>query len=288
VTGTDNIDNFLQLLQDLVLANHILHHHGVVDAFGHVSIRHPTRHEIFIMSSNMAPALVRSPADFVEYNVADAQPAGNVHAKGFVERYIHSEIYKRYAGVMCVVHAHADDVMPYAVSGVPLRAMSHMAGFLGEGGALTFDIERHYKHGDAHDLLISNPRLGLALAEFFSWAGHRAELPEQALVLMRKHGFTVWGRSIQEAVYRAVYATKNARLQTQAAAVRSGFEALQGDSKGWLGGRPAKVTDGLESLSAEQARDAEAANLRAAQRPWGLWVQEVKCLPLYTSPVFGI
>ena len=85
------------------------------------------------MSANMAPALVRQPADFVEYNVFDAQSAHGSQTKGFVERYIHSELYKRYPGVMCVVHAHADDVLPFTVSGVPMRAMYHMAGFLGHG-----------------------------------------------------------------------------------------------------------------------------------------------------------
>ncbi|KIW70072.1 hypothetical protein PV04_02380 [Phialophora macrospora] len=140
------------------------------------------------MSANMAPALVRSAADFAEYNVGDGPQ------KGFVERYIHSEVYKRYAGVVCVIHAHADDVLPYTVSGVPFHAMAHMAGFVGSQPAPTFDVESHDERGDAHDLLIKNTRLGAAFASFFSGAGHHGELSERTVVLMRLHGFTTWGR----------------------------------------------------------------------------------------------
>ena len=99
---------------DLVLANHILHHNAVVDAFGHISTRQPTTVSgRFMMSANMAPALVRSPADFVEYKISDLQPAQGQVAKGFVERCTHSELYKRYPQVMCAAHAHADDVLPF-------------------------------------------------------------------------------------------------------------------------------------------------------------------------------
>jgi ribulose-5-phosphate 4-epimerase/fuculose-1-phosphate aldolase len=119
------------LLQDLVVANHIIHKNGVVDAFGHISIRHPEKADVFIMSANMAPALVRSTSDFIEYRVADSAPCHANAPKGFIERFIHSEIYKSYSRVKCVIHSHAEDVLPFAVSGVPLRPMFHMTGFLG-------------------------------------------------------------------------------------------------------------------------------------------------------------
>jgi ribulose-5-phosphate 4-epimerase/fuculose-1-phosphate aldolase len=114
-----------------VVANHIIHKNGVVDAFGHISIRHPGKADVFIMSANMAPALVRSTSDFVEYRIADSAPCHTNAPKGFIERFIHSEIYKSYSGVKCVIHSHAEDVLPFAVSGVPLRPMFHMTGFLG-------------------------------------------------------------------------------------------------------------------------------------------------------------
>lgn len=84
------------------------------------------------MSGEMAPALVRAPADFVEYRVVDSSPVHQDAPRGFIERYIHSEIYKRYPDVQCVVHSHAEEVLPFAVSGVPLKPVFHMTGFLGE------------------------------------------------------------------------------------------------------------------------------------------------------------
>jgi ribulose-5-phosphate 4-epimerase/fuculose-1-phosphate aldolase len=186
-----------------------------------------------------------------------------------------------------VIHAHADDVLPYTVNGVPFRAMAQTAGFVGYQGAHTFDVERYYERGDAHDLLIKNTRLGAAFAAFFSWAGHRAELPEQTVVLMRRHGFTTWGRSLKEAVYRAVYATKNAKLQTTATLLRGAFDADPKNAKpGWSDGVAKGPIHAFESLTEEQAQDTEVANSRAVERPWGLWVQEVRCQALYTSSVY--
>ena len=253
------------------------------------------------MSANMAPALVRSSSDLVIYNVSDAEPENANAPRGFIERYIHSEMYKRYPGVLCVIHSHADDVLPYTVSGVKFKAMNHMAGFIGEESPL-FDIGDEYQEGDHHDLLVSTPRLGAALASSFVGARHdNPEVPEQSLLLMRRHGFTTWGRGIKEAVYRAVYATKNASLQTTATLLRSASDSLeQKQASEGSGGKPTQGSTGagwdttkgegplhpLESLTAQQAKDTEAANLKAVERPWGLWVQEVKCLPLYTSSVY--
>jgi ribulose-5-phosphate 4-epimerase/fuculose-1-phosphate aldolase len=120
------------LQRDLISANHIIRHHGVVDAYGHISVRHPEQSDTYLMSANMAPALVRSSADFVQYRVEDSSSISNANVpKGFIERYIHSEIYKMYPDIQCVIHSHAEEVLPYATSGVPLQPMYHMAGFLG-------------------------------------------------------------------------------------------------------------------------------------------------------------
>jgi ribulose-5-phosphate 4-epimerase/fuculose-1-phosphate aldolase len=120
------------LQRDLISANHIIHHHGVVDAYGHISVRHPEQPDTYLMSANMAPALVSSSADFVQYRVEDSSSISNANVpKGFIERYIHSEIYKMYPDIQCVIHSHAEEVLPYATSGVPLQPMYHMSGFLG-------------------------------------------------------------------------------------------------------------------------------------------------------------
>jgi len=120
------------LFKGLVNACHILHHHGIFDAYGHISVRSPDNHATFWMPCNMPPALVSSPDDLVEYHVDSAEGVEKNNGKpGYLERHIHSEIYKRFPSVNSVVHSHASDVLPYCVSGVPLRSTIHMAGFLG-------------------------------------------------------------------------------------------------------------------------------------------------------------
>jgi ribulose-5-phosphate 4-epimerase/fuculose-1-phosphate aldolase len=115
----------------LVTASHILHRHDVLDAYGHISVRSPDNAATFWMPCNMPPALVSSPDDLVEYHVESAEPVEKNAKPGYLERHIHSEIYKRFPGVNSVVHSHAGDVLPYCVSGVPLKNTIHMAGFLG-------------------------------------------------------------------------------------------------------------------------------------------------------------
>ena len=102
--------------------------------------------------------------------------------------------------------------------------------------------------------------------------------------MMRRHGFTTWGRGIKEAVYRSVYATNNAKLQSQATMLRGAVDGLAGEQTEQ--GSLSLAEYSFEGLTEEQAGDAEAANLRAVERPWGLWVQEVKCQALYTSSVY--
>jgi ribulose-5-phosphate 4-epimerase/fuculose-1-phosphate aldolase len=119
------------LFKGLVTASHILHNNGVLDAYGHISVRSPDNPATFYMPCNLSPALVSSPDDVVEYNIEDATAVEKNVKPGYLERCIHSEIYKRFPAVNSVVHSHASDVLPYCVSGVPLKATVHMAGFLG-------------------------------------------------------------------------------------------------------------------------------------------------------------
>lgn len=119
------------LWRGLVTASHILHYHDVLDAYGHISVRNPDNADTFYMPRNLAPALISTVDDIVEYKVEDASAVEENAPRGYLERFIHSEIYKRYPGINCVVHSHAADVLPYCVSKVPLKATTHMAGFLG-------------------------------------------------------------------------------------------------------------------------------------------------------------
>jgi ribulose-5-phosphate 4-epimerase/fuculose-1-phosphate aldolase len=119
------------LLRTLITANHILHHHDVVDAFGHISVRNPHNPRTFLLSRSVAPACVARRQDIEEYRVADAGAVLAEAAPGYAERFIHSEIYARYRDVHCVVHCHSEAVIPFGVASVPLRPVFHMGGVMG-------------------------------------------------------------------------------------------------------------------------------------------------------------
>lgn len=123
--------NLTQLFTTFINALHILHNNGVLDAYGHLSLRNPGNPATFFLSRNVAPALVSSPNDIVEYHISDASPVKPDAPNGFIERYIHSEIYKRFSGISAVVHSHSPAVIPYSISNIPLKPVIHMAGFLG-------------------------------------------------------------------------------------------------------------------------------------------------------------
>jgi ribulose-5-phosphate 4-epimerase/fuculose-1-phosphate aldolase len=221
------------LIEDLVAASRILAQHGVLDAFGHVSARSDRKPAHFFMSRSLAPALVTA-ADLMEHD-ADSEPV-NDRRKGFVERYIHGEIYRTRPEVMAIVHSHAPSVVPFGVSKTPLRPIYHMGSFLWSG-APVFEIRNHEKN---NDLLIRSRPLGAALAK---------TLGKCDCVLMRGHGMTVVGESIPEAVYRGIYAEMNARLQLQS-----------------------RLLDGpYEFLSDEEGRRYTATNRLVIERPWELW-----------------
>lgn len=121
-----------QLKRKLITANHILHQQGVVDAYGHISVRCPGAPDRYLMCGYMAPGVVTSADDLIEYFVRGSSPVSPHAKKGYSERFIHGEIYEMFPDVNCVVHSHAEAVLPYVTSGVPLMPVFHMAGFLGE------------------------------------------------------------------------------------------------------------------------------------------------------------
>lgn len=191
------------LIQDLADANHILFHQGVVDAFGHVSVRHPSDPHRFLLARNMAPALV-TPADILQFDLdGNAIDAGG--ARVYLERFIHGEIFRARPDVMAVVHSHSPSLVPFTVvTSVPFRPICHMCGFIGSGAA-RFEIRD--TAGPATDLLIRDRKLGQALAQSLGAAN---------VVLMRGHGSTVVAPSLKLVVYRAVYTEVNAKLTADA------------------------------------------------------------------------
>src|SRR5579872_197795 len=191
-------------IRELVDANHILFDQGVVDGFGHVSVRHPDRPDRFLLARSMAPALVTE-KDVLEFDF-DGNPVQKDTPTAYLERFIHGEIYRKRRDVMSVVHSHSPSVVPFSVvSGVKLRPVCHMCGFLSEKGAPVFEI-RDFA-GPGSDLLITSGKLGAALAD---------SLGEGPAVLMRGHGSTVVGGSLRQTVFRAVYTEIGARLQMDA------------------------------------------------------------------------
>jgi ribulose-5-phosphate 4-epimerase/fuculose-1-phosphate aldolase len=228
------------LLEDIVVGSRILADFGVVDGFGHVSARHPTNPNHFLMSRSLAPALVTAD-DIMEFDL-DGNP---VDARGrtvFLERFIHSEIYKARPDVMSVVHTHSPGVIPFSVSKVPLRAMFHNPSFLAVGVPV-WDIRKDF--GET-SMLVANAALGKSLAE---------TLGDKPVVLMRGHGDVTVGPTVKMAVFRAYYTDVNAKLQAQAIA---------------LGGEPNYLTPG-EGVKADQT------NFAVMDRIWNLW--RMKVLP---------
>jgi ribulose-5-phosphate 4-epimerase/fuculose-1-phosphate aldolase len=225
----------LNILEELVAANHILAQQGIVDGFGHVSARHNHNPNRYLLSRSLAPELVTAD-DIMEFDL-DSSP---VDAKGrtmYTERFIHGEIYKARPDVKAVVHNHSPSVIPFGVSTVPLRPVYHMAAFIGDGVPV-FDIR---KAAGITDMLVGSTALGRALAQ---------ALGSKSAVLMRGHGASVVGSSLPIAVGRSIYLELNARILLQALA---------------LGGE-------ITYLDPDEARKVIAAGEYGGyQRAWELW-----------------
>jgi HCOMODA/2-hydroxy-3-carboxy-muconic semialdehyde decarboxylase len=189
------------LLDDLVAANRILAEYGVIDAYGHVSIRSPEDPKRFFLARAIAPETVQR-EDILEYDL-DAQALDARGRDSVNERFIHSEIYRVRPDVIAVVHNHSPSVVPFSVTGVKMRALFHMASFIGDG-LPNFEIRKAKK---GSDLLVRTPRLGAALAK---------TLAKKPAALMRGHGSVVTGENLQRAVGRSIYLEMSARMQMQA------------------------------------------------------------------------
>jgi ribulose-5-phosphate 4-epimerase/fuculose-1-phosphate aldolase len=190
-----------ELLDDLVAANRILAEYAVIDAYGHVSIRSPDDPKRFFLARAIAPETVQR-EDILEYNL-DAQALDARGRDSVNERFIHSEIYRARPDVIAVVHNHSPSVVPFSVTGVKMRALFHMASFIGDG-LPNFEIRKAKK---GSDLLVRTPQLGAALAK---------SLGTKPAALMRGHGSVVTGENLQRAVGRSIYLEMSARMQMQA------------------------------------------------------------------------
>jgi HCOMODA/2-hydroxy-3-carboxy-muconic semialdehyde decarboxylase len=192
------------LIDDLVAANRILAQEHIFDGFGHVSVRSDRNANHYFLARSLAPGLVTA-NDILEFDLANMALTMKDVAQ-YSERFIHGEIYKARPEVKAIVHNHSPALIPFSVSSVPLRAVSHTAGFIGDGVPI-FDIRAT---AGMTDMLVSTPERGRALA---------ASLKSAPAVLMRGHGVTVVGQTLPIAVGRSIYLERNAMLQTQAIAL---------------------------------------------------------------------
>jgi len=227
-----------QTVEDLVLANHILSNEGILDAFGHVSVRHPTAPDRFLISHTRAPELVDA-NDLQLLDLRGARVAGG-ERRSYEEVAIHAAMYRHRSDVGAVVHSHAPSVIPFSVTAVPLRPIYHMGSVIGHGIPV-WDIAKRF--GET-DLLVRDATQADDLAE---------ALGGRTVVLMRGHGCVVTGRDVRDAVFAAVYLERNATLL--ASALRLG--------------------DVHELSKAETQRASEMLRGHAGERAWEYWVRRL-------------
>jgi ribulose-5-phosphate 4-epimerase/fuculose-1-phosphate aldolase len=226
--------------KQVALGNRILANEGVLDAFGHVSMRHPRDPDRYLLSRSRAPELV-SPADVMEYDL-HSNPVKPTNEKLYAERVIHGEIYKARPDVMAVVHHHAPAMMPFCITGTPLVAVFHLGA---TAGASVPFWDQHDEFGDTN-LLVVKPEEGASLAR---------ALGNSNLVLMNRHGATVVAPDMQGLVFRAIYSCRNAEFQFQAQAL-----------------------DKITSLHAGEIEKAGALNAMAnvTTRTWEYWTMRLE------------
>jgi HCOMODA/2-hydroxy-3-carboxy-muconic semialdehyde decarboxylase len=230
------------VIADLVAANRILYKQGVVDGFGHISVRHPANKDRYLMSASLAPGRV-SKTDIMEFDM-DSRPIDQRGRTIYSERFIHSEIYKARSDVRAVLHSHSPTTIPFGTSQVPMRPIVNTAGFLSPHVPI-FDMRNV---AGSRSLLVTDSKIGRALAQ---------TLGDRPVALMRGHGNVVVGPNIQRVVARGIYTEVNARLQLQAIA---------------LGG-PIVYLDEAEARAGEENRD-KGERGHGTDRIWQMWVEE--------------
>ena len=301
----------------LITSSHILHHHRILDAYGHVSVRNPDNTSTFFLSRDVAPALISSTSDIVEYNIDNAEPVEKDAPAGFADRFIHSEILKKFPSVNAVVYSQAKESVPFTAAGIPLKPMTASAGFLGtEVPVWDINDASGYTSSseDRRDLLVKAQKVGHHLAAAFrpsTSAGFltqklRSALPSQIagnapdpvnepshpVVLMRGIGFTTCAESLEAAVYQAIYTVEAAKVQTDAILLHNAHSGLAIEGKVDVQGS-GKISNGklktegkdIKYLSSSEADGAALMNRDTVMRPWALWCREVEVNAMYRNDV---
>jgi HCOMODA/2-hydroxy-3-carboxy-muconic semialdehyde decarboxylase len=232
-------DNLAELLHELIVATRILANEKVLDAFGHVSVRHPTNAQHFFISRHQAPELAEV-ADLVELDL-DSEPVRPTEFRLYSERVIHGEIYKARPDVNAVCHHHSHAVLPFCISGTQLVPVFHLPAVIGQ---VPFWDQRD-EFGDTN-MLVVKAEEGASLAR---------ALGPNWMVLMRRHGATVAGTSLRELTFRTVFGCENAALQS--AAMAHGH---------------------VDSLSPGEIELSSAHSVRppSTNRAWNYWIRHVE------------
>ena len=238
------MSDLVALIRDLVVANRILARENVVDAYGHVSVRHPGDPRRFLLATSIAPELVEE-SDIVEFGL-DGAPVHSDLRPLYHERFIHAGIYEARPDVEAVVHAHAEDVLPFSISAMPLRPVIHSGSFMG-ARVPVWDIADRF--GRETNMLVTNLDQARDLARC---------LGLHNTVLMRGHGFSAAAGSLIEAVRLAVYVPRNARVLMNAL-------RLGADIKPLHDGEIAARNAGYKPYSLE------------TRRAWRYWAHKAGC-----------
>jgi ribulose-5-phosphate 4-epimerase/fuculose-1-phosphate aldolase len=235
------------LVRDLVVANRILACENVVDAYGHVSVRHPTNPKRFLLATSIAPEMVED-AHIVEFDL-ECAPIKDDGRPLYHERFIHGGIYEARPDVQAVVHAHSEDVLPFSIAAVPLRPVIHSGSFMG-ATVPVWDMADRF--GPDTNMLVTNMEQARDLARC---------LGPHNVALMRGHGFSAAARSLIEVVRMAVYVPRNARVLMNALRLGSEIKPLH---DGEIAARDA----GYKPYSLE------------TRRAWRYWAHKAGCAHL--------
>ncbi|MEP7029548.1 MAG: class II aldolase/adducin family protein [Pseudolabrys sp.] len=244
-------DKLAEFRAELALANRIVANEGIIDAFGHVSMRHPGNPNRYLLSRSRAPELVEA-GDFIEYDL-DSQPVGVPAHTQYSERVIHGEIYKARPEVMSVCHHHCPAFMPLLITGADYVPVFHLGAV---GGMKPPYWDQHDEFGDTN-MLVIKPEEGASLAR---------ALGAHWMVLMRRHGVTVAGTSVKDCVFRCVFSARNAEFQTRALAIGGTIAALSAGETQLAGSISAKTTGLTRSWEYWTLRVAKAGGALSAPK----------------------
>ena len=239
-------DTLDQVRQEVAIANRILANEGIIDAFGHISMRHPKNPNRYFISRHRASELVETP-DVLEFDL-DSKPVHPTGVRFYSEMVIHGEVYKARPDINSVCHHHAPSVLPFCATGVEIVPLFHLGGTLGM--KVPFWDSRD-EFGDTN-LLVRTPQEGASMAR---------ALGQNFMVLLRRHGATLAGRSVRECVFRSIYTTRNAELQLRAMAIGTPSPLTAGETE-MCGGH------NLGSRGIERAWEYWCVRLMKAEATW--------------------